>query len=388
MMELGESVKQAIVAAAKRLLSEKIGNVPIQVSIANICNYEKSGFSGASLFRVTIKWSNADSSGTTDFIAKRWERSGWLYQLVGRHVAIERLLYDYGIVHLVNNIPGIHTPAVGSAISGGEAWIILEDVGVEISNYEKLVSQDDSKEVERIVVEHMARFHVEWESPKNQKIIKTNLHWLVPQDTRLRWLEPLYNVCIGGKSLQTYSPDLQHGIESTKHFFWEFVNPFLEWLPENDRSLWKRLMVNRDGLVEAAAHLPYGIIHGDFAPGNIGIRTKNGQKDLVLIDWQLTGVGAAPFDLIHFMSEGPSRLSDSTDLIKYYYDRYRTFGGEFLTLPVWSQALDTAIVHYRVSLFPALAGMVLKENKSDGVAALGRMIEQAKRAIGDLNIAN
>ena len=152
--------------------------------------------------------------------------------------------------------------------------------------------------------------------------------FLVPQDRRLRWFELFFRLGFAGEEADpTEAPALRKAIER-KSWAQEISVAFLERLPKGDRSLWRRLMLNRDGLVSAADGLPVVLLHGDLVPRNVGVRRTPTEKTIVLIDWELAGVGNAAFDVVHFLGHPFREISDRFELVDYYYERYLSHGGQ------------------------------------------------------------
>jgi hypothetical protein len=67
--------------------------------------------------------------------------------------------------------------------------------------------------------------------------------------------------------------------------------------PERLRA-WLGVLDDPSPLLDTLAAMPQTLIHGDYWPGNIAVR-KDGPT---VFDWQLVGVGPAPYDLASFHS--------------------------------------------------------------------------------------
>lgn len=389
-MKISNSIEQAVISGVKRILAKEIGDMPIQVSISEINDFEGSWTSHSQLFRASTAWSCDGSSGVTDVIAKRWERNSIVAQFFGREKPIERLLFDNGFFD--HQIPGIHVPIVGSAISDGEDWVILEEISDEISEWNSLILKDDSSEIERLFVDRLARLHVEWESIGNQSILEANRHWLVSQETKIRWGDRAFRVSLGGQPLDKVDPpSARQHIENLGKVFGDSFLRFLDSLPDNDRELWKNLMMYRDPLIDAAADLPRTLLHGDLILKNTGYREIDGQKNIVLFDWELAGIGSASFDLVYFLGRlrplEDILIADRLELLDYYYDRYRAAGGSSLSPSMWQRSCDIAVAHYGVAEFPAWAGIALQTGDSKRAQTVERMTEVVRQAFRNPGLA-
>lgn len=87
---------------------------------------------------------------------------------------------------------------------------------------------------------------------------------------------------------------------------------------------------------------PQTLVHGDFHPSNFVVRkpNQNGQCGIVLVDWEVVGIGSGPQDLGQFMishSFPEQRRSMERELVQEYVDELRAKGIEITFEYAWQE---------------------------------------------------
>jgi hypothetical protein len=379
-------VRDAIAAAATRMLPPETAGHSSRIEIHRCEPFANDGAGGNDLLRVTVSWTVADESGAIPLILKHWKPGGLFSQLLGSGHPVELDLFESGLIAGVNETPGIYAPVLAAARDGEGAWTIMEDVTEDISRWKARTGTATESAGDELLLDRLARMHVAWEAPGNRKKFATRGHGLVSRIRRLQWLEDLDREWIGGIAPDpSESPQLRAAKESVA---WARgpLQAFLDWLPQLDRTPWCRLMMDRAGLVAVSARLPETLLHGDVTPRNIGIRP--GREDtIVLIDWELCGAGSHAFDIVHYLGNPPLRgATNRVELLEHYYGRYVGCGGRALSRETWELSLAAALVHYGIGLFPLYAGIAISRALAPEIAICEIMVERVRKAIAALGI--
>lgn len=89
----------------------------------------------------------------------------------------------------------------------------------------------------------------------------------------------------------------------------------------------------RERLVGWLARPPATLLHGDFRIDNLLFAGPSADSPVVLLDWQLSGVGRPALDLAYFLVQGAApneRRAAETALIAHYRETLAAAGGESL----------------------------------------------------------
>lgn len=164
-------------------------------------------------------------------------------------------------------------------------------------------------------------------------------HWNAPALLDNTWLRnaDFYKDAVNGETENArYDQTCQYLINKWVNE----VRPSLSQDPDcenyyiaDDTVRWSKLLVGlidvslspeRTSWLSYATHLlkrPYTFIHGDFHPGNMMVRTKDGE--VVLLDLELVGIGSGPQDPAQYVMShvSPAHFQEVVDTaLRAYYD--------------------------------------------------------------------
>jgi aminoglycoside/choline kinase family phosphotransferase len=110
-------------------------------------------------------------------------------------------------------------------------------------------------------------------------------------------------------------------------------------------GLLQQLVLDPQPLCAALARYPKTLVHGDYRGMNAGIRWQN-PPQVVLLDWQLAGCGAATIDLAWFINQPRVRLSPVTTEagIAYYRQRLAEQLGSRFDGESWEPLLNLGLL--------------------------------------------
>jgi thiamine kinase-like enzyme len=305
-------------------------------------------------------------------------------QFLGREQPIELLLSENGFVSKIGRLPGLHVPICGSVRTDGGSWVILQDVTPDLALWKCLTREPSDLQCEKLLLDRLAYLHAQWETGDGQQLLAASSAWLVSQERRLRWFEPLWKEWVGGRSAGIDETPYYRAAKAYAERAHGWVLAFLDRLSAADRDLWTRHMVDRDSLVSAARDLPVTLIHGDVVPRNVGLRRAGGEDTFVLIDWELAGVSAPALEVVHFLGHPLRDVTDHWELLDHYYSRYLRHHGTAYTPALWTRSCTIAIAHYGVTFLPIWTGMALQGGKAGGLALVDRAVERTRRALREL----
>jgi hypothetical protein len=206
------------------------------------------------------------------------------------------------------------------------------------------------------ILDGFACFHAWWEQPQQQWKLE-ECSWLLP------WEDKVWGRAIALAHMLDKTPVGRRGKGDPE---WERerradMHTFLDWLPPEDRLLWEELLYDRRRLSAAFQGVPHTLIHGDPDPRNVGLRWPSGEGDsgqsvarsteVILVDWELVGIGPAAFDAAYVLwwlpmvcdpSQSSPEFCWSDELPEYYFDRYVVAGGKELSHEAFIRAFDLA----------------------------------------------
>lgn len=131
---------------------------------------------------------------------------------------------------------------------------------------------------------------------------------------------------------------------------------------------WLRVLDEPSCLLDTLADMPQTLIHGDYWPGNIAMRADGP----AIFDWQLVGVGPAPYDLACFHSSSRwwfGRLPLSLTEIRNHYLQRMSERGLHVDRYVFDVGMDAA----RAWRFAVLWPTVIVEHHESLLANLHHM---------------
>jgi Ser/Thr protein kinase RdoA (MazF antagonist) len=276
----------------------------------------------------------------------------------------------------------------------------MDDVSTAFAEY---TSDPTSSNRLKFVLDRLARFHVLWEGHKRSHYTRDN-PWLFSQESRICFNASQYAVWLErhppGDMYMNWSRRLRVRNPNLEDSARKGLLAFLDFIPGNDRCLWERHLVDRDALRKAFAGIPTTFLHGDVNERNLGISTKGTDTDLVLIDWEWTGNGAAAWDVACFLyhmllrpgiePQSTGRTSEDgsfshlvdevTNYASYYYGQYLEYEGVLLSRSTWERSFRLALLGYYLWLFPINSGWLItdKNGRTDGLL---NQIEYASESI-------
>ena len=142
---------------------------------------------------------------------------------------------------------------------------------------------------------------------------------------------------------------------------------FYTTLSDSVATMWMRHECDRSALIAAFADNPTTLVHGDFWPPNVGLQVSAVETTIVLIDWEWIGNGCGALDVSKLLTEGAALGHadfDAGALSAYYFDRYRTYGGELFDQKTWARAYELAEVYYALSMHPLCVGWAILDDSA------------------------
>ena len=165
------------------------------------------------------------------------------------------------------------------------------------------------------------------------------------------------------------------------------------------------MLWDRTPLVAVLGSSPRTLIHGDLDDRNLGLRpavARNMHDDhadalseLVLIDWEWMGFGTPALDVARVWATFPAvcdhaqpcpEAAFSSDLLDYYLDRYRAYGGGQIDPSSWRRECALAMLAYALSQVRFI-GSVLRHDPYAVLPTLERQLEIVLEAARSLPAA-
>lgn len=345
--------------ALELLLREQIGDETATITDFRLTFMPHNGFGGQNLIQAKVFWTGMGGSTSADWVVKQWRPGGPTRILLNISLPLEALSWKHGLIRPEVLPAGIIVPIVGVILDevDSSAWIVMEDIASELAVFSSVKSPKDRFEQTSFMLDKLASWHVAWEHPKRQAALMAH-PWLIQQETRLWSGADLYADCLGQEPRHPEQvPD--------KPLARRRVKIFLNWLSEPDRVIWEKHLPDREVLVKACSNLPQTLLHGDLDPRNIGLRWRNVDPHLLLIDWEWIGVGSPALDVRHAIESGiaiDATDDDSQQLADFYFDRYLAHGGKLMDRPTWERAYNLALIFYGLRMFSIEAGASIDDN--------------------------
>ena len=256
-----------------------------------------------------------------------------------------------------------------------EHWLVMHDISSELAAFNAPAELSEIHRRYAVALDQLALMHATWEKPELQARLK-KLHWLVPDRARLSRGEAVTRYVAG---LPVSEPELakfervKEGIRGAR------IQPareaFYKTLSDSDATLWRRHECDRSTLIAAFAEFPTTLVHGDFYPSNIGLRTVDGEDTVILIDWEWIGNGCGVLDVAKLLTEGAALEHadfDSQGLATYYFDRYVAYGGTLRDVTTWKRAYELAEVYQALSNHPLAIGWAILDGSMSGTCREAR----------------
>lgn len=142
-----------------------------------------------------------------------------------------------------------------------------------------------------------------------------------------------------------------------------------QFFPPDRLRAWLNVLDQPSCLLDTLTGMPQTLIHGDYWPGNIAMRADGP----AVFDWQLVGVGPAPYDLACFHSSSRwwfGRLPLSlTEMRSHYLTRLNEQLGHNIDRYIFDVGMDAA----RAWRFAVLWPTVILEHHTNLLATLHHM---------------
>jgi hypothetical protein len=297
---------QAVLPSAAELLAGAEDRQPL----------DTPGKSGARLERVRI-------DGAPHVVKHLVAEEDWTMRAAGVDLVVPVELWRRGILAALPDC--IHQPIVGVAEDGGgRAVLLMEDVSAW------LVPTGDAPIPEAQnarFLAHMAAVHAEfWEGDRDLDV--------VPPRNRYLELSP----SMGAAELARGSDDL---VPRLVREGW----PLLAEVAPRAAAVVTPLAHDPGPLVAALATTPQTFVHGNWKLDNLG---SDDAGRTVLFDWELSGRGAATFDLAWYLAINCRRLPVGKEACTTAY-RQALEGHGIATEPWWDRQLALSLLGGLVS---------------------------------------
>lgn len=173
---------------------------------------------------------------------------------------------------------------------------------------------------------------------------------------------------------QVYLPGLEPAIENFPDFF-----------TSSRQSICRRLGGQYLERFEEGFAGPQTFAHGDYRLDNMFFTGTAERLDLVVVDWQISGIAKGPFDAAYFMSQSLDvdfRSRIEKEALSYYYDRLCAQG-------VTDYSFEDCWRDYRMAILICLIYPISVCGNTDlgnerGVQLAETMLERCLSAVEDL----
>ena len=136
---------------------------------------------------------------------------------------------------------------------------------------------------------------------------------------------------------------------------------FLRWMERAERFLARRpssanqalkvgfqnLVKRYDRVVDSLLAIPQTLIHGEFYPSNVILRTDESAKTICPIDWEVAAIGPGLIDLAALVS-GAWRQEERQRLVKAYCQAARAVSTDSISLKDTLRMVDYCQLHLAV----------------------------------------
>ena len=137
-------------------------------------------------------------------------------------------------------------------------------------------------------------------------------------------------------------------------------------------------------LLERLSEPPLTLLHGDYRLDNLFF-DPGAEDPVVAVDWQICGLGRAPYDIAYFMSQSltpEDRKAADEQVLRTYHDALRAGGVEDYSFEQCWEDYRLAILF--CSVYPLNAGALDLVNER-AVALFEAMLDRSVKAILDLD---
>jgi hypothetical protein len=298
-------------------LSELTGHVITAVCARPIQpKYAKSGS------RIVVVETN-DGSGPC-YILKRVARAwDWQMRATDDFNCRTVTLWQRG---LFDRMPPELDHAMLACARDGEGWaILMEDVEATLCPYCPFSLDEHARYVEAIAAVHAAF----WESPEVR--------------------DPALGLCTLRHVYSIFSPATGQreagGDEEVPRRILEGWERFPEVVERDVADVVLRLVADPTPLCAALARHPHTLVHGDWRHANQGLREKNGQMRVILLDWQMAAVAPPAVELGRFLGTNSPLLPASKEAtLALYRDFLERRLGARLSAEGWRPQLELGLL--------------------------------------------
>jgi hypothetical protein len=181
MSDLGNTSEAVPRAVVESILRDHLAEQTATLTDLHVQPLANDGASGSNtLYRAQVAWTAGEtsSSGSTEWIIKRWEPGGRSEGALGLTQPVEALAWKHGLLSPQGLPSGIVVPFVGATIApnGMTAWVAMTDVSEELRRWiwahpglaHPLTAEQVLVRAKQIL-EGYARLHVWWEQPEEQE---------------------------------------------------------------------------------------------------------------------------------------------------------------------------------------------------------------------------
>lgn len=186
-------------------------------------------------------------------------------------------------------------------------------------------------------------------------------------------------------TVRTSDPPNPQALPPTLRQSWPIIeSEFAHLLPGPMLEAARRMPDVCVELLNRIAEGPVTLLHGDYRLDNLFF-DAGAADPVVAVDWQICGLGRAPYDIAYFMSQSltpEDRKAADEQVLRVYYDALRAGGVEDYT---WEQCWeDYRLAILFCSVYPLNAGALDLVNER-AVALFSAMLDRSAKAILDLD---
>lgn len=270
--------------------------------------------------RITPTYEGPSGSAPTSLVGKipafiDWP--DWFDQLQGQWIEAEANWYRHASPDTAIRVP----KSYGVCHTSREAYaILLEDLG-HLTSLDQ--SESCSPQQADMIVRALAKEHARW--------------WETDALREATWSPSVE------QQVQTITPIIQAGWDLFADRFGARVDP--DFLPVGERLARDFATIFPRGATSAST-----LIHGDYRLENFLFGEPGSPDEVVVLDWQLTGVGSGGRDLAYFISQSldvPARREIEDHLVALYHRSLTELG-------VSNYSLEQCTDDYRLGLLAAM----------------------------------
>jgi hypothetical protein len=186
-------------------------------------------------------------------------------------------------------------------------------------------------------------------------------------------------------TVRTNAPPNPQALPPTLRQSWPIIeSEFAHLLPGPMLEAARRMPDACVDLLERIAQGPVTLLHGDYRLDNLFF-DAGAEDPVVAVDWQICGLGRAPYDIAYFMSQSltpEDRKAADEQVLRAYHDALRAGGVEDYSFEQCWEDYRLAILF--CSVYPLNAGALDLVNER-AVALFSAMLDRSAKAILDLD---